>query len=627
MCGIVGFTGGKNQKSLRTMADSIVHRGYDDDGYYYSNGLINLGMRRLSIVDIEYGKQPISNEDGSVWVVFNGEIYNHAELRKELENKQHRFKTDHSDTEVIVHLYEEYGEDWPNRVNGMFGAALWDARQKKLLLYRDRIGKKPLYYAVKNSQIIFASEIKAILKHPDISRNLDYQALYHYFGLKNISAPSTAFTDIKQLLPGHFLTWQAGKTKIRPYWKLDFSSPLNDISEEEAARHLLDLLEDAVKIRMQCDAPYGAYLSGGVDSTSVVTLMSKQQSKPIKTFCLGYEDKAKGQFAGKDQDMFYARTMSQRLGTEHFEYIINAKQFAEQMPQILSSFDEPFSGAVSTFFLSILIKKHVKVALSGDGADELFGSYLAHRLAFPVENYLHLISCGKKDWRDLDPKDKESIHPFDNPEQFSFLKNIASRDMAEWRGRLSVFSHNERSQLLSKEFLHAGGYPKINDTYRSIASQLTAKDVLNRSLEIDQKELLPNQVLPFVDRLSMAHSIEVRVPYLDYRIIEFANRLPGKVKIKNGINKYIHKKAMKKILPEDLLQRPKEGFVQPIYSWMHGSLKGWVEDNLNSLPGDVFNSEYIKNLKNGFQSGDQTLNAKIWNLVCFNLWFRGLGKK
>ena len=621
MCGICGFTGKANEVVLKRMTNSIFHRGPDDDGYY-SDNLINLGMRRLSIVDIEHGKQPISNEDRSIWVVFNGEIYNHAELRKELENKHHKFKTDHSDTEVIVHLYEEYGEDWPTLVNGMFGVALWDVHQKKLLLYRDRIGKKPLYYAIKNGQIVFASEIKAILKHPAVSRNLDYQSLYHYFGLKNISAPSTAFADIKQLLPGHFLTWQVGKAETRPYWKLDFSSPLNDISEEEAARHLLDLLEDAVKIRMQCDAPYGAYLSGGIDSTSVVTLMSKQQSKPVKTFCLGYEDKAKGQFIGKDQDIYYARTMSKRLGTEHFEYIINAKQFAEQMPEIMFAFDEPFSGAVSTFFLSILIKKHVKVALSGDGADELFGSYLAHRLAFPIEHYLLLREQGKTEWRDLEKQNLDLIHPFGSPEQFSFLKSVASRDVAEWRGRLAVFSHRERGQLLTRDFLHAGGYPEIKDPYQELNGHLTAKDALNKALEIDQKELLPNQVLPFVDRLSMAHSIEVRVPYLDYRIIEFANRLPGNFKIKNGIVKYIHKRAMEKLVPSDLVQRPKEGFVQPIYSWMHGSLKGWVEDNLDSLPEDVFNLEYVKNLKKGFQAGDQTLNAKIWNLVCFGLWYQ-----
>ena len=621
MCGICGFTGETNRVILKRMTDSIFHRGPDEDGFY-SDGKTNLGIRRLSIVDLATGQQPIHNEDKKIWVISNGEIYDHVVLRKRLEQKGHTFKTDHCDTEVIVHLYEEYGEDWPILVNGMFGVALWDNRKEKLLLYRDRIGKKPLYYAFKNGQIIFGSEIKAILKHPAISRELNYHALYHYFGLKNISAPDTVFNDIKQLLPGHVLVWKQGKIRTRSFWNPDFSHPLNDISEEEAARHLFELLEDSVKIRMECDVPYGAYLSGGVDSSSVVAMMRRHQSKPVITFCLGYDDKPDGQFLGKAQDMAYARTMSERLGTEHYEYIIDAKQFADQMPKIISAFDEPFSGTVSTFFLSILINKHVKVALSGDGADELFGSYLAHRLAFPVENYLYLISCGKKDWHDLGQEDKESIHPFEGPEQFRFLKSIASRDMAEWRGKLSVFSHPERSRLLTRDFLYAGGYPEINDTYKDVAKQLTAKDVLNKSLEIDQKELLPNQVLPFVDRLSMAHSIEVRVPYLDYRIIEFANRLPGNFKIKNGIVKYIHKKTMEKLVPSELIQRPKEGFVQPIYSWMHGSLKIWVEDHLDSLPEDIFNLEYVKNLKKGFQAGNQTLNAKIWNLVCFGLWYQ-----
>lgn len=604
------------------MTDSLFHRGPDEEGFYYDNKM-NLGMRRLSIVDLTTGQQPIHNEDKKIWVISNGEIYDHVALRKTLEERGHRFKTDHCDTEVIVHLYEEYGEDWPIHVNGMFGVALWDESKEKLLLCRDRIGKKPLYYAVKNGQIIFGSEIKALLRHPAISRELNYQALYHYFGLKNISAPDTVFNDIKQLLPGHVLVWREGKIRTRPFWKLDFSHPLTDISEEEAAQHLLQLLEDAVKLRMQCDVPYGAYLSGGVDSSSVVAMMRRHQSKPVMTFCLGYDDKPEGQFFGKAQDIAYARNMSERLGTEHYEYVIDAKQFADQMPEIISAFDEPFSGTISTFFLSILIKKHVKVALSGDGADELFGSYLAHRLAFPIENYLFLRERGKTKLYDMEKQDLDLISPFDSPDQFRFLKRVASRDLAEWREKLCVFSHRERSELLTREFLHASGYPGIKDPYQELKSHLTAKDVLNKSLEIDQKELLPNQVLPFVDRLSMAHSIEVRVPYLDYRIIEFSNRLPGKFKIKNGIVKYIHKKAMEKLLPKDLVERPKEGFVQPVYSWMHGSLKGWVEEHLNSLPIDVFNPQYVKNLKMAFLTGDQTLNARIWNLVCFGLWYEG----
>lgn len=621
MCGIVGFTGSPDPDLLRQMCHTMIHRGPDDEGYF-EDSLISLGMRRLAIVDIEGGSQPVFNEDEDVIVICNGEIYNHVSLRKKLEAKGHRFQSDHSDTEIIPHLYEEYGADWPAHVNGMFGIALWDKRKEILLLYRDRIGKKPLYYALKNSHLIFGSEIKSILKHPSISRDLDCHALYHYFGLKNISAPSTAYSDIKQLLPGHVLIWQAGRIKTSPYWSIDFGDPLIDISEEEASQHLLELFEDAVKIRMECDVPYGAYLSGGVDSSSVVSMMRKHQSKPVITFCLGYEDKPEGQFFGKAQDIAYARKMSERLGTEHYEYIIDAKQFARQMPEIISAFDEPFSGTISTFFLSILIKKHVKVALSGDGADELFGSYLAHRLAIPIVNLLRMKRRGINNWDDLEDHDKEAIRPFDTPEQFRFLQTVASPNIAEWRNRLCVFSRAERRQLLTEEFMHGAGNSDIGNIYQEMESQLQARDVLNKSLEIDQKELLPNQVLPFVDRLSMAHSIEIRVPYLDYRIIEFSNRLPGRLKIKNGIVKYIHKRTMERLLPRELVQRPKEGFVQPIYSWMHGTLKGWVEESLDSLPGNIFNLDYVRDLARVFQSGDQSINAKIWNLACFGLWWK-----
>jgi asparagine synthase (glutamine-hydrolysing) len=621
MCGICGFTGEGDPATLRRMSECLVHRGPDDDGFYHDSR-VHLGMRRLAIVDVEMGKQPQFNEDRSLVVVQNGEIYNHQPLRQELERLGHHFRTHHSDTELIPHLYEEYGKNWPNRVNGMFGTALWDVREQKLLLYRDRIGKKPLYYAVKNGQLVFASEIKAILAHPRISGDLDYGALYRYFALKNISAPHTAFAAIRQLLPGHFLVWQGGEIKTcGSYWRPNFGAVLEDITEEEAARHLLELLQDAVKIRMQCDVPYGAYLSGGVDSTAVVALMCQNQAQPVKTFCLGYEDKAEGQFVGKSQDLYFARTMSEQLGTEHYEYIINADQFAEQMPAVMAAFDEPFSGTVSTFFLSTLIKQHVKVALSGDGADELFGSYLSHRLAFPMERYLRLAAGGKTSWQGLTGEERRSLSPFDTPEQFAFLQRLASPRLAGWRRRLGVFQEDEIRQLLTPDFLQRAGNPGLPDRYQELEAGLTARDILNKNLEMDQLELLPNQCLPFVDRLSMAHAIEVRCPFLDYRIIEFASQLPGKYKINQGIIKYIHKKAVENLLPKDLLERPKEGFVQPIYSWMHASLKNWVESCLDSLPPEIFNGEYLQDLKNAFKSDTPGMDAKIWNLVCFQIWW------
>jgi asparagine synthase (glutamine-hydrolysing) len=373
---------------------------------------------------------------------------------------------------------------------------------------------------------------------------------------------------------------------------------------------------------MQCDAPYGAYLSGGVDSSSVASLMSRFQSRPIKTFCLGYTDEAEGQFVGKHRDIEYARAMSRRLNSEHHEYLISARDFADRMPDVLRSFDEPYSGAVSTFFMTILLTQHVKVALSGDGADELFGSYLAHRLAFPIENYLELARGSKVEWADLNEEDRERFRPFGFSDSFELLQDVASDNIAEWRSRLHVFSQAERTELLSQDFLEAAGRPAGDEPYRTLGAGLTAKDALNRSLEIDQKELLPNQVLPFVDRLSMAFSVEVRCPYLDYRIIEFANRLPGRMKIRRGENKYVHRLSIEDLIPDEIVNRPKEGFVQPIYSWMHGKLKDWTLEQIAGLPKSLFNRDALERHAQKFEGGDQSENARIWNLVCFSIWHR-----
>ena len=405
MCGIVGFTGNPDRELLRIMADAILHRGPDDDGYYLDD-VISVGMRRLSIVDLKTGKQPVLNEDGTIVVVFNGEIYNHQELRRDLIETGHTFRSHHSDTEVIVHAYEEYGDGWAEKVNGMFGVAIWDARLARLLLYRDRLGKKPLYYARIGNRLFFGSEIKAVMKHPAVPHNLNYRALFHYFGMKNISAPNTAFAAINQLLPGQFLEWRADRFLTRFYWKPNFRSDL-EITESDAAEKIVELLDDAVRLRMNCDVPYGAYLSGGVDSSAVVTFMKRHQVGPIKTFCLGYDDNVTGQFVGKQDDVLYARQMAAKLGTDHHEFIINHRMFSEMMPEVIASFDEPFSGTISTFFLSVHMKKYVKVAISGDGADELFGSYLAPRLAFPIERYLTLKAEGKVSLSDMTPGRKD----------------------------------------------------------------------------------------------------------------------------------------------------------------------------------------------------------------------------
>lgn len=629
MCGIVGFTGPARPELLRAMAGAIRHRGPDDEGFCERPG-VSLGMRRLAIVDLATGRQPMSNESDDLWLVFNGEIYNHAAIRRDLADVGHVFRTDHADTETIVHAYEEHGLAWPEKVraNGMFALALWDEGPERLLLYRDRMGKKPLYYAPVGGELVFASEIKALLLHPAVSREPDHHALIRYFMLKHLSAPATAYAGIRQLPPGHFLVWEKGRDpQIKPYWSLSLATAVPAMGEEETARRLFELLEDAVALRMECDVPYGAYLSGGVDSTAVVALMCRRQSAPVKTFCLGYADDASGQFAGKAQDLYYARLMAERLGTEHHELIISAEQFAADMPRIMAAFDEPFSGTISTWFLSILIKDHVKVALSGDGADELFGSYLAHRLAVPVENWLALQAEGRRGWSDLTGDDLARLRPFDNEEGFAFLCGVAHREQARWREKLGVFSPTELLELLTPEFMDPAAGLEVETFWsRRLTRDLTATDPLNRALEVDQRDLLPNQILPFVDRLSMAHSIEVRCPYLDHRIVELANSLPGNLKIRDGINKYIHKKSLEGLLPEELLHRPKEGFVQPIYSWMHGVLRPWILEALHTLPAHWFNKRAIQQLIAGFLAGNTKFNAKVWNLVCFALWYNRQGR-
>lgn len=616
MCGIVGFTGFQDRNILERMNEAIIHRGPDSSGLYESP-YVSLGMRRLSIVDLITGEQPFFTEEGDIVVVFNGEIYNHLELRNRLEKSGHSFCTDHCDGEIIGHAFQEYGEMWPQIVNGMFAVAIWDVRKRALYLYRDKLGKKPLYYSSVNNDVVFASEIKSLFHHPTIKKNVNFDSLGFYFSGKNIVAPQTAFEDIYQVMPGCFLKWKEGTgISTHRYWKADFT-PFTDITEDEAANTIFNLIEDAVKLRMQCDVPFGAYLSGGVDSTSVVSIMSKYYAKPVKTFCLGYDDQEGNQFIGKSQDVYFAREMAKKLGTEHHELTIGANDFADSLEQIISAFDEPFSGTISTYFLSELISKHVKVAISGDGADELFASYLPQRLSLPIENYFALRKQGKNNFSQLNGLDCAKLVPFNNQKGYNFLRLIASEDVRVWRDKLSVFPEAEKKMLLNQNIFSEMAF---ENPFMSIKG-LSGIDVLNHNLEIDQNDLLPNQILPFVDRLSMAHSVEVRCPFLDYRLVEFVNKLPRNFKINNGTNKYILKKAVSNILPESLISRPKEGFVQPIYTWMHGSLKGWINELLSQLPDELFNKEYLLVLTNKFNAGDHSLNAKVWNLACFSVWW------
>jgi len=615
MCGICGFTGKPDEASLKRMTYSIFHRGPDEDGFY-SDGKINFGVRRLSIIDVDTGHQPIHNEDKNLWTVFNGEIYNFQELRKELEEKGHRFYTDHSDTEVIVHLYEEYNKEFVHRLNGMFAIVLWDKKDGKLYLIRDRIGVKPLFYTNTNNVLIFGSEIKAILAHPSYVRDINYRAVYHYFTFKNIPAPLTAFKGIFSLLPGEILVFSNGKMSKHRWWKVRFNE-YDGCDEGYLQENILNLLEDATRLRMRSDVPFGAYLSGGVDSSSIVALMSKFSDKPIKTFSLGYEDELKN----KEADLYYARKVSQAYKTEHYEYIMSHKELTDDIEKVIRAFDQPFSGTISTFFLTKLIKKHVKVALSGDGSDELFGSYLSHRVAQPMYYFNMLYDKIKSNG--LTKEEEKLFAPCD----LSFLEELFKKsggDEVKWRYNLYLSTDEEKDKLLTEDFKSRINEVSSFHLIEQYFKEVTSKDPLNRILEMEWNTQLPDQVLAFIDFLSMAHSVEIRSPFLDYRLVEFVATIPGNTKIKNGNTKDILKKTVEPLVPEEITKRPKEGFVLPIFDWMTEKIKDYsmyVLSERRLKKHHLLNTDAIKNILDDYYSGNKSLAGKVWNLMMFQVWW------
>ena len=605
MCGIAGFTGHPNDAILRAMTESLLHRGPDSAGYW-SSPEVSLGMRRLSIIDVETGKQPVFNEDKTIAVVFNGEIYNFIELRESLIKRGHRFYTDHSDTEVIVHLYEDLGIEFLHELNGMFAIALWDSRRQQLMLARDRVGIKPLYYASLPQGIAFGSEPKALLKHPDISNQPDFTAIHHYLSFKNVPAPLSAFRNIRQLRPGEVAICSGRSIDTRRWWRLRFDET-ESIGEIDAAANIRALLEDSVRLQMRSDVPYGAYLSGGVDSSSIVALLAKNGARNINTFTLIYDD----EFPAKDSDRKFARQIADQYGTNHHEHKVTFQDIPEQIDNILAAFDEPFSGVISTYFITQSIARYVKVALSGDGADELFASYLAHRIARPMKAYI--------DGRN----DPEALAPFES--DTGRLAQLAARgDEAARRMGLYLLDDAEKYALYSDDMRQAVGASATEQLIRGLLADCHSQDPLNRALFVDFETLLPDQVLPFVDRLSMAHSVEVRPPFLDHRLIEYVARLPGHLKIKQGRVKHVLKEAVKDLLPAELLERPKEGFIMPVNDWLLRNLKDYVLATLTPerlARHGIFRPNSVKRLLDSHFGGHAAHGNQIWNLLMLQLWW------
>jgi asparagine synthase (glutamine-hydrolysing) len=611
MCGIAGIFGGADRDTLAAMLDALVHRG-PDDGHLVSGRGFALGARRLSIMDLEAGRQPLSDETGRIWAAQNGEIYNFPELRPALVQRGHQLRT-HCDTEVLPHLYQEYGADLPRHLDGMYAVAVWDEERQTGLLARDRMGKKPLYYLQRGSVLYFASEIKSLLCVPGFERRLNLTALHHYLSYKHVPQPLSIFEGISQLPPAHALIVRPGAApQLRRYWEIpvDEDPALAQLPEEELVERLLTLLRAGVRRRLMADVPIGFFLSGGLDSSLSTVLAAELCPGQIKTFTLTYG--ADSTTPGKEQDRTWARWVAQRYGTEHLEETVSFTDFPDNFRAALRAFDEPFSGVISSYFLARLISRHVKVALAGDGADELFGSYLSHRLAFPLANLDAYRASG----------DSNLIRPFD--EKLDYLKRLAADHDWDWRSKLFVYSEEDKASLYSPDTRAALGYCSTTDDLRRAFAGLKGNDALNRILKAEFRSIFPDQVLAFVDRLTMAHSLEVRSAFLDTAFVEFAARLPGTWKIHQGETKYLLKRAALRYFPHEMVYRPKEGFVLPVNAWLLRQLEDYVRDTLSPTAlarHGLFDATRVQALVSELYSGQGGHANKVLSLLAFQEWY------
>jgi asparagine synthase (glutamine-hydrolysing) len=623
MCGIVGKLYLRSDEpvmaeSIGRMCNTLWHRGPDDEGIYV-DGSFGMGMRRLSIIDLSTGRQPISNEAGSIWTVFNGEIYNFLELRPLLQQKGHKFYTN-TDTEVIVHLYEEYQEDFAKHLAGMFAIALWDTRQKKLLLVRDRLGIKPLYYSVEPDRLLFGSEIKALLQD-GVSREIDLQALHDYLSFNYVPGPRTIFAHIRKLPPGHLLTCTKGVVNVSAYWELAYPATSPDRkkrTEESYCEELDALLKTTVKQHLISDVPLGVFLSGGVDSSSLVALMREVSSQPIQTFSIGFAEQSYNELA-------YARVVADAFQTDHHELVVRP-QVVDLLPELVRYFDEPFadSTAIPVYCVAKLAREYVKVALSGEGGDEVFAgyeTYAAYKIASVYQRLPKLLATT------VIPAVIERLPVSHNRVSFDYkAKRFVQGALlppAEGHYWWKVIFTEE-----AKAALYAGGMNGFADPlrlYRHVYEQCPAPDVLSKIQHIDTKIWLPDSILVKADRMSMANSLEARVPFLDHRVVEFAAALPSHFKLRGLTNKkYILKRTMSRHLPKQVLQGKKRGFNVPIPVWLGRDLRDFVHDVLSPQrikEAGFFNSKTVYTLMRDHEEMHMDYSRNIWSLLIFTLWY------
>src|SRR3954470_13179231 len=619
MCGIAGFVESSTTPSpygadasralVHRMCDVIRHRGPDDEGVWVDQG-VALGMRRLSIIDLSTGHQPIHNEDRSVWIVFNGEIYNFRELRRELETAGHRFYT-WTDTEVIVHAYEQWGKGAIARLRGMFGLAIWDTRAKTLLVARDRIGIKPMHYATVNGRFYFGSELKSLLEAPDLPRDLDPNALDHYLSFLYTPRDGSIFKSVRKLPPGHLLTWTGGRIAIEPFWQAPAAETFAG-TEDEAVAQLRTVLSDAVRSHMISDVPLGAFLSGGVDSSLVVGLMSELSSARVKTFSIGFDEPA---FDELDK----ARQVSDHFGTEHHEFVVKPDG-VDILDQLISHFDEPFadSSAIPTWYVSEMARRHVTVVLSGDGGDELFGGYdryLPHPRVVAFDRYspraLRRVAAIAAARLPHGTRGK------------NFLRHVGRDEQGRYLDAIRFFGADEKPALLTGDVRRAIDGPDPETRLASHFERFAHLPWPSQMMRFDAETYLPEDILTKVDRMSMAHSIESRVPLLDNEVIAFAAAVPASLKIKDGRRKHVLKEVAATLLPRDILDRKKQGVGVPLGTWFRGNLRELFADTLlspSSLQRGYFEPAFVRHVLDEHLTGKRDHSLRLWQLVVFERW-------
>jgi asparagine synthase (glutamine-hydrolysing) len=623
MCGITGFIT-KNEHLrwpehdavLDRMCRVIAHRGPDDQGIFIK-GSVALGMRRLSIIDLSGGHQPIAGCDDHVTIVFNGEIYNYRDLQRDLKARGHNFKTD-SDTEVIVHAYEEYGSDCVQQLRGMFSFAVWNEAGRELFIGRDRVGKKPLYYTLtREGTFIFGSELKSLREHPEFLGQLDPNALDAYLTFGYVPDPLTIYGDVHKLPPGHHLTFKDGQVRIEQYWDFPYEH-----EQEEPFRHEADcleelraLLDEAVRVRLISDVPLGAFLSGGVDSSTIVGLMSRHSNRPVKTFSIGFQEDSYN-------ELKYARIAAKAFGTDHHEFIVTP-EICEIVDDLVWHFDEPFadSSAIPTYMVSKLARDFVTVVLSGDGGDELFGGYTRYALDRKRSGFARLPRVLRQGV--MQPFSRKLPH---GAWGRNYLHHISAEPLDRYIEDISVFTKLNKPSLYTQDFARHLGRYDAGEQFRQHALKSRSTDALDPLLYLDSKTYLPGDILTKVDRMTMAASLEARAPLLDHKLVEFVcNRIPARMKMKKLETKHILKAAVCGLVPPEILNRPKQGFGVPIERWINEQLRDRIRGTLTEPRAEqrgLIEKHYVNLLLDEHERGRRDHSTALWALFVLELWHR-----